>query len=250
MSDHAAPTVLVQLSDPHLRTDDPSRQARFGAAIARVAAMSPQPAAVIVTGDLVDNAERESYDTAARLLAALTPPVYVIPGNHDDRAAMRAAFGLAGAPEDEIRFSFDAGPLRVVAADTVIPGAIGGRLDVAWVEEQLAAEPERPTVLALHHPAFLTGFVHMDGWAIDSADRAALAALLERSPQVLGVIAGHVHRSVSSSVGGTPAVIAPSTGLQLELNLVEDVAVVVEEPPGFLVHVLIDGQLVTHLQPV
>jgi 3',5'-cyclic AMP phosphodiesterase CpdA len=250
MSDHAAPTVLVQLSDPHLRTDDPAREARFAAAIARVAAMTPQPDAVIVTGDVVDNAEPASYETAVRLLAELASPVYVIPGNHDDRASMRAAFGLAGDPDDEIRFTFDAGPLRVIAADTIIPGAIGGRLDVAWVEEQLAAAPDQPTVLAIHHPAFLTGFIHMDGWAIDPADRSALAAVLEHAPQVVGVIAGHVHRSISGTVGGRPATIAPSVGLQLALNLVEDVATVVEEPPGYLVHVWVDGQLVTHLQPV
>ena len=46
---------------------------------------------VVISGDLCDTPTKEEYDHLKGLLAPLKIPFIGIPGNHDDRAMMRAA---------------------------------------------------------------------------------------------------------------------------------------------------------------
>ncbi len=78
-----------------------------------------------------------------------------------------------------------------------------------------------------------------------AANVAALGDLLAASPQVRRVVAGHVHRTVFGMLGGCPVVCCPSTNSYSELA---PEMRIVEEPAGFLVHLLRDGELVTHHQ--
>lgn len=246
------PVLLVQLSDSHLRMDEPARAVQFGAAIKAVAALEPAPVAVILSGDVADNAQRDAYAVAADLLSALPMPVHVLPGNHDDRATLREVFtDLPGEGAEQVRYVVDAGPLRLVVCDTLVPGHIEGQLDVAWVAAQLDAEPGRPTVLALHHPPAAMGTHAMDTLGLPPETVAELALVLERSPQVLKVVAGHVHRAASTTIAGRPLVTAPSVNFQLDLDFVSTERLAVnDDPPGFLIHAFVDGQIVTHVQPV
>ncbi len=256
--------MLVQLSDPHIvapgrllldRIDTPALLAN---AVAAVRALNPAPDAVIVTGDLVDRGSIDEYQHLRRLLAPLTCPVWLMPGNHDDAATLRAAFpdhpelmvdagpGLA----DFVLWSGQAGALRVVALDSVVPRASHGRLcaaRLAWLDSTLAAAPQAPTLVAMHHPPFATGIGHMDTMGVHEGS-TELAAVLQRHPQVQRLICGHLHRTITCQFGGTLAMTAPSTAHQIVLDLQPGApATYRREPPGFLVHALIDGRVVTHL---
>jgi 3',5'-cyclic-AMP phosphodiesterase len=251
----APPAVVVQLSDPHIGAawtgDDPS--ARLAAAVERVAALRPAPAAVLVTGDLVEHSTDAEYEQVRALLAGLPAPVHVLPGNHDDRAALRRHFGLPGRGDEPIGFAVDLGPLRVVLLDTQRPGEDGGALDsdrLAWLDRELGAGPAVPTVVAMHHPPFPIGVPAADAIGIPEPDRRAFAAVLERHPQVLRVVAGHVHRAVAGVVAGRPAVTAPSTYAQLRLDVAATRLEMIAAPAGFLVHVLLGGELATHVEPI
>src|SRR4051794_3171998 len=131
--------MLAQVSDPHVGIE-PGAEARLAAAIAEIRALPQAPDAVIVTGDLAAHGRPEEYARVRELLAALPIPVHVLPGNHDGRGALRAAFGLAGEADDPIQYVVSCGPLRLVVCDTTVPGADHGRLDVAWLDAKLAAE--------------------------------------------------------------------------------------------------------------
>ena len=63
-----------------------------------------------------------------QLLAPLQAPLYVLPGNHDDRGALHRHFGVPGADGDPVQYSVDFGPLRLVVLDTTRPGEDPGRL--------------------------------------------------------------------------------------------------------------------------
>ena len=60
--------------------------------MAALVALDPQPDAVLLTGDLTDDGDPRSYARVRELLAPLAVPVHPIPGNHDDRDALREAF--------------------------------------------------------------------------------------------------------------------------------------------------------------
>ena len=128
---------------------------------------------------------------------------------------------------------------------------LAGDLDVAWLAEQLTQDRATPTVVAMHHPPYRVGVAGMDAIGLPADQRAALDALLADAPNVLRVIAGHVHRSSFSSVGGVPASTASSVSFQLGLDLAGGtLRPAPEEPAAFAIHVLVDGDLVTHAHPV
>jgi 3',5'-cyclic AMP phosphodiesterase CpdA len=249
------PLVVVQLSDPHIGAewtqDDPA--ARLAAAVERVCALRPAPAAVIVTGDLVEHATDAEYERVRELLALLPAPVHVLPGNHDGRAALRRHFAPPGDGDEPIGYAVDLGALRVLMVDSQRPGEDGGALDadrLAWLDGELAAQPAVPTVVAMHHPPFEIGVPAADRIGIPGEDRRAFAALLERHPQVRRIVAGHVHRAVAGTVGGRPALTAPSTYAQLRLDLSAQRLEMIAAPAGFLVHALAGGELASHVEPV
>ena len=207
-----------------------------------------------MSGDIADDGASASYERALELLEPLGAlPVFALPGNHDDRAALRAAFGLPGRGDEPIRYSADAGALRLIACDTLIPGSDAGSFDASsreWLERELALDAERPTVIAMHHPPILSGLDALDEIGLPAADRQGLAAIVARNPQVVGVIAGHVHRGAAGALGGKPAFICPATNLQSRLELGMSEFSLSDDPPGWALHTLVDGDLICHVQPV
>jgi Icc protein len=251
--------TLVQLSDLHLRAgdDDGGAAGRLERAVQQVAALQPQPTAVLLSGDITDVPSAAAYEQAYALTAPLELPVVAIPGNHDDRDLLRARFGPAGAAAGApVRFAVSAGTLRVVCCDSTIPGEDGGALDaeqLRWLDRTLGEQPATPTLLALHHPPVLTGVTVMDAIALAAADRVALEALLEGHPQVQAITCGHVHTAMTTSFGGRPLLICPSTNsaLHLDLRAREDISFNTSgQPLGFAVHALVDGRLVSYTQPL
>jgi 3',5'-cyclic AMP phosphodiesterase CpdA len=239
--------LLCQISDLHIKAggklsyrvvDTAGMLARC---IAHVLALPQRPDAVVVTGDLVDFGKPEEYATLRTILAALPIPYYVIPGNHDDRETLREAFAdhayLAQWPPF-VQYVIDDHPLRIVALDTVIPREGGGRLCDArleWLERALAAAPDRPTVVIMHHPPFRTFIGHMDDMGLDGSD--ALARVIRRHPQVERVLCGHLHRPIQTRFAGTIASTCPSPAHQVALDLDPKAdSVFMMEPPGYQLH--------------
>ena len=255
------PFLLVQLSDPHIgatwaETDplaatDPV--AGLAAALDRVEALGASPDAVLVTGDLADHAADEEYEQVRALLGRIDAPSYVLPGNHDDRDALHRHFGVPGAGGEPVRYDVDLGPLRLMVLDSTIPGEDGGALDqgqLGWLDETLAAAPDVPAVVAMHHPPFLMGIPPWDAIALRSADRERLGEVLARHEGVERVLVGHVHRAITTKVGGRPVMSVPSTYVQGLLDFSATELALSDDPPGFAVHTLVDGKLVSHVQPV
>jgi 3',5'-cyclic-AMP phosphodiesterase len=250
-----APFLLVQLSDPHIGADwaDADPVAGLAAAVASVRAMPAQPDAVLVTGDLADHAADAEYEQVRDLLAPLDAPLHVLPGNHDDRRALHRHFGVPGGDGEPVRYATDLGPLRLVVLDTTLPGEDPGALDagqLAWLDAELAAALEPPTLLAMHHPPLVTGIGACDEVALAAADRRALGEVVARHPQVRRIVAGHVHRSIAGELAGRPVLTLPSTYVQTRLAFGSDDAEFVDEPACFALHAVVDGEIVSHLQPV
>ncbi len=210
------------------------------AAVDALLALLPLPDVVLATGDLAESGTAEEYAVLRAALARLPMPVYLIPGNHDRREGLRAAF--ADAPYwpagERLCYVVDHHPVRLIALDTLVPGSGEGELGAAqldWLAARLADAPRRPTVIFMHHPPFATGIGHMD--RINCRDGAALAAIVVRHPQVERVLCGHHHRPIQTRFAGTIGSVAPSTAHQMLLDLRDGApAAFTLEPPGLHVH--------------
>lgn len=251
-------TLIAQLSDPHvvahgrllLREFDTG--AMLEAAVRRVAQLDPQPDLVVLSGDLVNRGRAEEYARLRELLAPLTMPWQLMVGNHDDRAALRAAF-----PEHHFALETlccarrDLAGLELLFLDSIIPGEEGGLIaeaHLAWLDA--AHRADRPALLFMHHPPFPTGIHGMDVIACRNAE--LLASWLERRPQVRAVICGHVHRTTFTSFAGRPAVTAPSVAHQIACDLTgtPNALAWCREPPGLMLHHWDGDRLVSHVLPV
>ncbi len=108
--------------------------------------------------------------------------------------------------------------------------------------------PDRPTLVAMHHPPFLTGMPAFDRIGLPDPDRRALSAVIERHPQVHKIVAGHIHRTSVGAIAGRPALTVPGTYAKALLRLDADRLEFVAEPPTFAVHLASDGELTTHVE--
>ncbi len=238
--------LIAQITDSHLRVEGTrlfGSVDTFGAlqrAIDRLNAEDPGPDAVIFTGDLVHDGEAEDYAALTGLLQRLSAPVFSIPGNHDGRELTRRALAFTGVmPKDgPIRFTAEAGPVRLIGLDTLVEGYEHGHLggdQLAWLDDQLAADPDSPTLVFLHHPPFATGIGFMDKIGLD--DGEALAAVIGKHGHVKLIACGHVHRMIVSRMGSVPVVVGPGVAHHVGFNLIADApSSWILEPPAYLLH--------------
>jgi 3',5'-cyclic-AMP phosphodiesterase len=258
------PVRIAQISDLHIKPPGSLAYGRVDTAkalercVATLNAFTPKPDLVVISGDLADTPTAEEYDHLKRLLAPLQLPFVGIPGNHDSRELMRAAFPRAG-------YAFASGPLNqkvevggldLVLLDSSVPGKPHGELDAStlqWLDQMLASAPDRPALLFQHHPPFITGIWHMDRQNLRNADD--LAVIVRRHPRVQLIATGHVHRATLTMFAGVPTTICPAPNHAVDLDLAElrppSFRV---EPPAFHLHNWLPGEgfgnVVTHQVPI
>jgi len=254
--------LIAQISDPHLRPrgvlyqDLVDSNAMFAEVVDHLNRLSPQPDVVILSGDLVDFGAAEEYAFAREMLAAIRHPLLMIPGNHDAREAMRAAFPdhVYFAPSGPLHFvADDLGPVRIIGLDITVPGLHHGDFDDAaadWLDAALARDRDRPTIMMMHQPPFVSGIPYIDKYNCRGGER--LAAVIARYPAVERILCGHIHRFMQVRFGGTMLCTAPSTTTAIALQLDPDAKPAsYVEPPAFLLHHWTPSVgLITHFVPI
>ncbi|MGE4335456.1 MAG: phosphodiesterase [Pigmentiphaga sp.] len=252
--------LLAQLSDPHLVPpgsrlfDRLDTAAMLRAALTSVRLLRPRPHALLLTGDLAADGEPAAYAVLAELLRVWDGPVYLLPGNHDDRAALRAAFPTqpwlgTGGP---IHYVIDLDAYALIVLDTLVPGAEHGELDDAqleWLADALATRRRQRIVIAMHHPPFATGMPKLDAIGLRRGGET-LARLAMAHGGVAHIACGHVHRAVHTLWAGVPASTAPSTAHQIAADWSgEQPLAWTLEPPGYRVLVLASEGVAAHTLP-
>lgn len=227
---------FVVLTDVHMGSRPVELAQRAVAEINEIA-----PEFVVIPGDFTEDGEPEQFALAKQIFDELNCPYYVVLGNHD--AVQRSTrlplgekfyaetFGIAAQD-----FVVECGDLQVALVDSTDPtaspfpdwdlsrGSVGG--EAAGVDsgalkpgqaEELAARLDRTrrTILIQHHELHpFPGFPPVK-FALREEDAAAeLDALKEHN--LVGVVAGHTHRSAALQVGADRSV------SQLEIPALKD----------------------------
>lgn len=244
---------IAHLSDLHLTaTGHPlygrvDTRAAWRLALQRLAALRRRPDLLLLTGDLADDGEFATYLDLKQALVALDMPFYLLPGNHDARAALARAFPESCAAWQDGVARFDLPGGRLLLLDTAVPGEEWGRVDPAQLD-RLEACLAGPALLAMHHPPFAVGIPGMDRIAC-RGEIGRLGECLARSGGVEGLLCGHVHRHVATLFHGVPAQVAPAPAHQIALDA--DPLAYTLEPGGLLLHDWQPGrQLISHYLPI
>lgn len=222
--------LIVQISDTHIlvpESSHPAAQLRGDCLRRTVADINrQQPDAVVFTGDTVQHGQPEEYARLRELLTPLKAPVYLVPGNRDDKNSMLGAFSdcdyLQGTG-DFLHYAIDDYDVRLVGIDSTLAGERKGRFceaRQAWLDETLRAQPDRPTLLFIHHPPFDVGDHYIGGYR-QPEEAAALEDIVNRQPQIVGMLCGHVHWPVNREWAGTEARIMPSIAVDVRKGIDE-----------------------------
>jgi 3',5'-cyclic-AMP phosphodiesterase len=241
--------IVAQLTDTHLFADASATMfgcrtnQTFAAVVERLAALSPRPDCLLLTGDISQDDSVASYAYARSLIGPLGIPTYWLHGNHDQNEAAIAALNGDQIVADK---SFEQGGWRFILLDSMVLDQPSGRLaqsQLEYLEQQL--QDEKPTLVAVHHHPIACGLAGMDAIGLTNAE--ALFAVLDRHPSVKLVMTGHIHQEFVAQRGGVTYLSAPSTCIQLKPNQTE-IELDTDRHPGFrLLRLYPDGQFETEV---
>lgn len=249
--------IIAQISDMHIQQDRRLLRDKFDAAgnletcIAQLNALKPD--LVLATGDLVHTGTRAEYAFLSELLAPLEIPLYLMPGNHDDRQLMREFFpkhSYLFNGSDRLNHVIACDGINIMMLDSIIPGNDEGAIgeeQLAWLDARLHRAAHLPAIIALHHPPFATGARFIDNFFC--ADGPELRLLVARHPNVLRVISGHLHRNIQVNFAHATGSVCPSTAVIFGLAIAPKTQFFYSnEPPGYHLHLWQQGKpVITHM---
>lgn len=213
---------FVILTDVHIGSRGRDELARI--AIEDINRIRPE--FVIVPGDITEDGEPEQFREVKKIFDGLTSPYYIVPGNHDAvRRSTREPIGaklfrdaFGEEPHDHV---IECGDLQIALVDSTDPiaspfpdwdvssGSVGG--ESAGVDsgalrpgqaEALARrlDKSRPVLLVQHHELHpFPGFPPVKFAVREEDAQSELDALSAHN--LIGVVAGHTHRSAVLSIG-------------------------------------------------
>lgn len=240
---------IVQFTDTHLFGDAAERLrgiATLGtlrAVLAQANAQIRAAAAVLVTGDLVQD-DATGYAAFVAAFGALGRPILTLPGNHDDLPAMRHA--VRGTPFQYCGH-LDLGSWRIVMIDSVKPGAAEGRLSaeaLAQLRSSLAGAADRHVLVCLHHQPVTMHSRWLDTVGLENQD--AFFELIDAHRCVRAVLWGHVHQSYDGERKGVRLLATPSTCAQF-LPYANDFALDAKPPAYRILELTADGAVQTEV---
>ena len=216
--------IIAQISDTHIDHGAPDADRRasdLARTIADINALDPPADVIIYTGDIAHGGRPVDYEHVASLLRMARAPVYVAPGNRDDREHLRQAFSgwaCLASGAGCLDYAVEDFPVRLLAVDTVTTRSNKGAFAPEHARQLIGlidAEKTKPIAVFLHHPPYVVT-VGPDplNFAI-AEDMARLQQVLQHSARVIAVFCGHVHRSTAGRIGRIPVIVAPCTATSL-----------------------------------
>jgi 3',5'-cyclic-AMP phosphodiesterase len=242
---------IVQLTDLHLIASARPRRGRTDVwanlhrALGHVRAALGSVDQLVLTGDLANRGHPETYARLREAVSEWDLRLRVVPGNHDDREMVRAAFGDRLLPgSTSLDFVTTLAGFRLIGLDTLRPWRVHGRLgreQLAWLAAELRRS-EAPTLLFMHHPPIRVGT-----WWLDKdllRDHGELRDVVQGSP-VRALFCGHVHQESRGRFAGADVWTTPSTAYQFPPNALLPGSR--RSPPAFRVIDLDGDRLDTHV---
>ncbi|WLI75607.1 phosphodiesterase [Kosakonia sp. H02] len=252
---------LAQISDTHFRSQNEKLygfidiNAGNADVVCQLNALRERPDAVVVSGDIVNCGRPEEYRVARQILGSLDYPLFVIPGNHDDKAHfleyLHPLCPQLGSDPQNMRYAIDDFATRLLFIDSSLAGESKGwltRETLAWLEAQLTASKDKPTALFMHHPPLPLGNAQMDRIACENGH--LLLSLVERFPALTRIFCGHNHSLTMTQYRQATIATIPATVHQVPYFHEDKRPYYDMSPPSCLMHRQVGEQWVSYLHPL
>jgi len=199
---------------------------------------------ILATGDLSEDGSDDAYGELNRIFGSMDMPVLPLPGNHDLPEQMAACLHADNIIHQGYRML---GNWQIIGLDSVRPDHVGGQLAPAqldWLQQRLQAEPQRHTLVALHHPPVEIGSRWMDEIMLASASE--LFEILDQHRQVRAIVWGHIHQEYSALRNNVMLLGTPSSCIQFK-PAQDTLALDTTQPAYRRLHLYPDGKLTTEV---
>jgi len=254
-------TAILQITDTHIvaegvlvsgKLDTRAALKRLVSRLCSIQNKIGTVDAVLVSGDLSDDGSSESYEQFKALIAPLGLPLHIIPGNHDAREPMRAAFAEQLPVKGPLNWHVQIGKVHMIGLDTLVEGHRHGTLTdetLTYLRNALIRADGAPVLLALHHPPFLSGIRFMD--YIGLTNQGAIKQAVSRYSGKMHIVCGHIHSMMLTNIAGHVAISAPSPNSTFEFDQRDEAPVgFFTQEGGCLLHRWNDGFQTVRIGPV
>lgn len=235
MNPHTSVFRILHLTDPHLHAQADARMRgvntfdTFKSVIETAMSDASPPAAILATGDLVQDETRAGYERFRSSLEPFGLPVYCIPGNHDAPKLMAEMLS-------DVPFQFcgtvERNNWQLILLDTRIREDDGGKLDqhqLRNLECELSKEAADHVLICMHHHPVPMGSRWLDGVSLQNRDE--FLEVVDEFEHVRGILWGHVHQASDRRRKGVRLMSTPSTCSQFLPN--SDDFAIDHRGPGF-----------------
>ncbi len=256
MKFETATVRLLHLSDFHLFCDPAGlikgicSNESLTAVLAHARQFMPSPDAIILGGDLAQDESALTYRHLADMLDGWQAPFMVTPGNHASLPNLNDTLVPALESTSGYADTLDVAGWRMIALNSHENGSIGGMLsdeELARLEQELAGRDACHVLIAIHHHPVPIGSRWMDDIGLKNRD--SLWAIIDRFPQVRGVICGHIHQVFDAMHGDVRVLGTPSTCVQFVPE--QDNFCLEAQSPGYRwLQLLPDGDIQTGIERV
>ncbi|SES70742.1 metallophosphoesterase [Thorsellia anophelis] len=203
---------LHVVSDTHRMYDFLDVNSQTAKAFAYLKSLPIDLSCIVISGDTVNCGTQASYHMLERLLDESRCPIFTIPGNHDDRDFLRtvASGKYHRSKRDKLDYIVDDFDIKLIFIDSSVKGVPHGYLDKDQVEFicDSLRHSDKPAMIFMHHPPFLTGDTHMD--PIYCLNGEELLNAVSQFSHLKAISCGHVHRAIFKNHNGLSLMTAPS----------------------------------------
>lgn len=243
---------ILQITDTHLFAGKHetllgvNTWASFDAVLDVIAADRRHYDLIVATGDLAQDHSTEAYQHFAEGIARLPAPCVWLPGNHDFQPTMFSTLASSSIADQKQVLVGD--HWQIVLLDSQVFGVPHGELSeyqLEWLEAALAAQPQRHTLVLLHHHPVPSGCSWLDQHSLRNPHM--LDVVLQRYPQAKTLLCGHIHQELDLHWQGRRVLASPSTCVQFKPHCT-NFTIDAESPGWRWLDLYDDGRIDTQVQ--
>ena len=220
--------LIAQLTDTHItvpRNKNGDCYVRIEAlkkCVLQINGLNRSPDIVIHTGDLSHNGQKDEYKLTRSIMDELKSPYLITAGNRDSITNLIEEFNLGsikGLDQQLLQYTADIAGYRLVSVDTSSQNSNLGSLNfskLAHLDELLRQKPNCPTVIFMHHPPITLSNSEPPKHEYENIRMIKnFSEIVDRHPQIVAFLCGHIHRAFSSHINASPILAMPPLSKKL-----------------------------------
>ncbi len=209
---------------------------------------------IVFTGDLAHDGDCDAYQSLRKITQEIRIPITFMMGNHDRRELFSQVFpSVIFDANHFLQSRISINPYELLFLDTLQESESSNNKHqgflcekrLGWLDATLEASKQKKVIIFMHHPAFPVGFKAMD--RIRLANSESFFSVLEKYNNVVHIISGHIHRTISGNFNGYGFSIFKSTCHQMPMQCdSENVKLSTMEPGAYGILFLQTDGLIVH----